>query len=131
LLDEAKQVGLIDDRTVATSYERLLEILRDIAVDTKIRDEVVIGDGEDLLARLRAERQALRSGLERVNAEIRSTRNFTAETSGYEREAKEQRRVSAPWVLRPPGRTMLSIAHCVKVVSPYRPYGIPDRAFVA
>ena len=47
-------------------------------------------------AALRNERQGLRTDLGRVNAEIRSTRTFTTETSGYEREAKEQRaRLSA------------------------------------
>jgi hypothetical protein len=52
---------------------------------------VIVADGEDILAELRAERQGLRSEVERVNAEIRSTRTFTSETTGYEREAKEQR----------------------------------------
>jgi hypothetical protein len=53
-------------------------------------------DGEDILEGLRVERQGLRAERERVNAEIRATRTFTAETSGYEREAKEQRaRLSA------------------------------------
>lgn len=110
LLDEAKQVGLIDDRAVATSYERSLVLLRDIAADTRIRDEVVMGDGEDLLARLRAERQGLRSDLEHVNAEVRSTRNFTAETSGYEREAKEQRARLSAVGLMPPGTH--DVEHC-------------------
>src|SRR4051812_33293446 len=49
-----------------------------------------------LIRRLSFERQGLRNELERVNAEIRSTRTFTTESSGYEREAKEQRaRLSA------------------------------------
>ncbi len=60
-----------------------------------------MGDGEDLLAALRSERQGLRNELERVNAEIRSTRTFTLETNGYEREAKEQRaRLSAVGLIR-------------------------------
>jgi hypothetical protein len=60
-----------------------------------------MADGEDLLASLRAERQGMRSELERVNTEIRSTRTFTTETSGYEREAKEQRaRLSAVGLIR-------------------------------
>jgi len=96
LLDEAKQVGLIDERTVAPNYDAIIEVLGRVARDARIRDEVVIADGEDLLASLRAERQGLRNELERVNQEIRSTRTFTTETSGYEREAKEQRaRLSA------------------------------------
>jgi Protein of unknown function (DUF3732) len=106
LLDEAKQVGLVDERTVATSYEGVLAILQRIARDTRVRDEAVMGDGEDLLASLRAERQGLRSELERVNADIRSTRTFTTETNGYEREAKEQRaRLSAIGLIRVGGHS--------------------------
>jgi hypothetical protein len=91
LLDEAKQVGLLDERFQAMSYETTLEALKRIARDDRVRDDVIVGDGEDVLAGLRAERQGLRDELERVNAEIRSTRTFSAETTGYEREAKEQR----------------------------------------
>lgn len=101
LVDEAKQVGLVDERTATTSFEGVLEVLRQVARDTRVRDEIVMGDGEDLLAGLRTERQGLRSELERVNAEIRSTRMFTTETSGYQREAKEQRaRLSAVGLIR-------------------------------
>ena len=96
LLDEAKQVGLVDERVIGATYEAILEILRRVARDTGVDDMVVMSDGEDLLAALRNERQGLRTELERVNAEIRSTRTFTTESSGYEREAKEQRaRLSA------------------------------------
>lgn len=110
LLDEAKQVGLVDERTTATSYEAMVDILRRIASDTRLRDQVVMGDGEDLLSSLRAERQGLRTELERVNAEIRSTRTFTSETSGYEREAKEQRaRLSAIGLIKGGGH---DAAHC-------------------
>ena len=104
LLDEAKQVGLIDERTTALTYEAVLVILRRIASDTRVREDLVVGDGEDVLAGLRAERQALRTDLERVNAEIRSTRTFTSETTGYEREAKEQRaRLSAVGLIKSDG----------------------------
>lgn len=110
LLDEAKQVGLVDDRTTATSYDAMVDILRRIASDTRLRDQIVMGDGEDLLSSLRAERQGLRTELERVNAEIRSTRTFTTETSGYEREAKEQRaRLSAIGLIKGGGH---AAAHC-------------------
>jgi hypothetical protein len=96
LLDEAKQVGLVNERVIGASYQATLEILRRVARDPGVDDMVVMSDGEDLLAALRNERQGLRTELERVNAEIRSTRTFTTETSGYEREAKEQRaRLSA------------------------------------
>jgi hypothetical protein len=91
LLDEAKQVGLIDERLVGVSYEATLDILRRVANDTAIDDRVVMLDGEDVLAGFRSERQASRTELERVNAEIRSTRTSTTESGGYEREVKEQR----------------------------------------
>ncbi len=104
LLDEAKQVGLVDERTAATTYESVMAVLRRITREDQIQGEAVMGDGEDLLASLRAERQGLRNELERVNAEIRSTRTFTLESSGYEREAKEQRaRLSAVGLIRPDG----------------------------
>ncbi len=104
LLDEAKQVGLIDERTIATTYEAVIAILQRITRESEIRGDAVIGDGEDLLASLRAERQGLRTELERINAEVRSTRNFTLESGGYEREAKEQRaRLSAVGLMRSNG----------------------------
>lgn len=102
LLDEAKQVGLVDERTVATTYEAVIDILKRIASDRQIQENVIMADGEDMLASLRAERQGLRTELERVNTEIRSTRTFTLESGGYEREAKEQRaRLSAVGLIRP------------------------------
>lgn len=104
LLNEAKQVGLVDERTIATTYETTIAVLQRIAREAEIRGDAVMGDGEDLLASLRSERQGLRNELERVNSEIRSTRTFTLETSGYEREAKEQRaRLSAVGLIRSNG----------------------------
>lgn len=104
LLDEAKQVGLVDERTVATSYKDVFAILEQLTHEIKVRNEVVMMDGEDILAGLRAERQGLRSELEQVNAEVRSTRTFTTETRGYEREAKEQRaRLSAVGLIKASG----------------------------
>lgn len=101
LIDEAKQVGLIDERFHATSYETALQALQKLAVEDRAREDLVVGDGEEVLAGLRAERQSLRSELERVNADIRSTRTFTSETMGYEREAKEQRaRLSSIGLIR-------------------------------
>jgi hypothetical protein len=103
LLDEAKQVGLLDERTVAVTYEAAIAILQ-LVREERVKGEVVMGDGEDLLAALRSERQGLRNELERVNAEIRSTRTFTLDTNGYEREAKEQRaRLSAIGLIRSSG----------------------------
>ncbi len=104
LLDEAKQVGLVDERTVATTYEEALGALQRITREARIQGEAVMGDGEDMLAGLRTERQGLRNELERVNAEIRSARTFTLETNGYEREAKEQRaRLSSVGLIRSNG----------------------------
>jgi hypothetical protein len=104
LLDEAKEVGLIDERTTAFSYESILAILRRIAQEFAAPNDIVVADGEDILAGLRAERQGLRADLERVNAEIRSTRTFTSETTGFEREVKEQRaRLSAVGLIRDSG----------------------------
>ena len=96
LLDEARQVGLVDERYRAPNSEAALAVLRQIAKDDSARDDVIIGDGEADLAGLRVERQSFRADLERVNAELRSTKLFTAENSGFQREVKEQRaRLSA------------------------------------
>lgn len=110
LFDEAKQVGLIDDRLAPTSYEVVLAALQRVARGEGSREDMIVGDGEDALAVLRAERQSLRSELERVNAEIRSTQTFTSETTGYEREAKEQRaRLSAVGLFKDEGHDP---SHC-------------------
>jgi len=110
LFEEGKQTGLIDERAQATSYEALLEILQAVAHDDRVRDDLIVGDGEDTLAALRLERQGLRGELERVNADIRSARLFSSETTGYEREAKEQRaRLSSVGLLQGDGA---SVAHC-------------------
>lgn len=118
LFDEAKQVGLFDERTVATSFEAVLSILQRITRDAQVRVDAVMGDGEDLLARLRSERQGLRNELERVNAEIRSTRTFTVETSGYEREAKEQRaRLSAVGLITSTGQDSIHCPLCESLLA--------------
>ena len=91
LMDEAKAVGLLDDRTSTSTYEAVLTLLHRVAEESRWQDEMVISDEAELLSQMRAERQGLRNELEQINAEIRSTRNFTTETRGYEREVKEQR----------------------------------------
>jgi hypothetical protein len=96
LFDEAKQFGLISERLAPITYEIVIGALRDAARDDYVRDEMVVSDGEDILAGLRNERHQLRAELERVKAEIRSTRLFSSESTGYERETREQRaRLSA------------------------------------
>lgn len=91
LLDEARHVGLLDERFRPTSYERAVDALRRIGSEDLPRSDAVVGDGEAALAELRTQRQSLRDEMERLNSEIRSTRVFTSETMGFEREAKEQR----------------------------------------
>lgn len=101
LFEEAKQNGLIDERRTATSYDAVMIILGDATRDDVLRDEMIVGDGADALAALRMERQGLRAELEAVKAETRSTRLFNSESTGYEREAKEQRaRLSAVGLFR-------------------------------
>lgn len=91
LMDEAKSVGLIDDRIETTTYDSTLNELRRVAEEARLQDELVIADETELLSAMRAERQGLRNELEQINSEIRATRNFSSESNGYEREAKEQR----------------------------------------
>ena len=96
LIDEAKQVGLVDERYHASNYDEAVQALRKIAREDRVLEDQIVGDGENILAGLRSERQSFRAELERVNEEVRLTKTFTSETSGYEREAKEQRaRLSA------------------------------------
>lgn len=78
------------------TFRALPELSQRNLLKARGREDVIVADGEANLADLRAERQSLRSDMERLNAEIRSTRLFSAESSGYEHEAKEQRaRLSA------------------------------------
>lgn len=110
LFEEGKQTGLIDERAQATTYEALLEVLQAVAHDDRVREDLVVGDGEDTLTALRLERQGLRGELERVNADIRSARLFSSETTGYEREVKEQRaRLSSVGLLPIDGP---AVVHC-------------------
>lgn len=101
LLDEAKMAGLSDDRTVATSYEGCIALLQSFSERGTYSDAAIVSDHDDALAQLRSERQGMRSELERLNREIRETRAFTSESSGYEREGREQ-------------RARLSIVHLIK-----------------
>lgn len=91
LMDEAKSVGLMDDRIATTTYDATLDALRRIAEEARLQDEMVIADETELLSSMRAERQGLRNELEQINSEIRATRNFSTESNGFEREVKEQR----------------------------------------
>lgn len=96
LFEEAKLAGLVDQRVPAASREAVIAVLREASRDDVLRNGLIVGDGADALAALRAERQGLRARLEAVKGEIRSTRLFSSESFGYEREAREQRgRLSA------------------------------------
>ncbi len=101
LFDEAKQFGLVNERLAPTTYEIVIGALREAARDDYVRNEMVVSDGEDILANLRNERHQLRVELERVKTEIRSTRLFSSESNGYEREAREQHaRLSAVGLIK-------------------------------
>ena len=95
LLEEAQQVGLISDR-VHVLDDELLETLKAATADDRAPATFIGADGEEVLATLRAERQALRERLTLINEEIRTTRSFAFDSNGYLREAAEQRaRLSA------------------------------------
>ncbi|MGM7973341.1 DUF3732 domain-containing protein [Yersinia enterocolitica] len=91
LLEEAKMAGLTDDRTVVLNYEACMTLLQSLSERGVFSDAVGVSDHDDILMRLRSERQGMRTELERLNSEIRETRAFTSESTGYEREAREQR----------------------------------------
>ncbi|MFO0586955.1 MAG: DUF3732 domain-containing protein [Polyangiaceae bacterium] len=91
LHQEAKHVGLLDERAVATTHEAVLAALRQCTSDDYVRDDMIVGDGEEILTRLRTQRQGMRQELEAVKAELRATRLFESESTGYQREAHEQR----------------------------------------
>lgn len=55
VLEEAKEVALIDERTVALNYESILAILRHIAEQAADPNSTVVADGEDILAGLVAD----------------------------------------------------------------------------
>jgi hypothetical protein len=96
-------VGLVDERIIATTYESVIAILQRVTRQSAIKDDAVMGDGEDLFASLRSERQAWGTN---SNEAMRSPLDltFTLESNGYEREAKEQRvRMSAVGLIRSDG----------------------------
>lgn len=112
LIDEAKKVGLVDERRAVGNYDAALALLREVS-NGAVTDHAVLYDGEGLLADLRAERQGLRQEAERLHAEIRATRMFTTETSGYEREAREQRaRLSAVGLIAEPAHGATACPVC-------------------
>ena len=96
LLDEARSVGLVGESVAIPDYQAALSVLRDAVRQDVLAENLVVGDGEAVLAGLRTERGRLRHDLEAIKAQLRATTEFRSESSGYQREAKEQRaRLSA------------------------------------
>lgn len=101
LLDEAKSVGLVDERVVASTSEAVIDALTPLTGAEFVGGNFVIGGTEDALVRLRAERTGLRNELEGIKSELRTTRLFRTENGSYRREAGEQRaRLSAVGLFR-------------------------------
>ena len=101
LLDEAKSVGLVDERVVASTSEAVISALTPLTGAEFVGGNFVIGGTEDALVRLRTERTGLRNELEGIKLELRTTRLFRTENGSYRREAGEQRaRLSAVGLFR-------------------------------
>ncbi|WP_215766981.1 DUF3732 domain-containing protein [Gluconobacter cerinus] len=91
LLEEAKSVGLVDERVVASTPEAVIGALVPLAGADFVGGNFVVGSADDALVRLRTERAALRNEMEEVKSELRATRLFRTENGGYRRESGEQR----------------------------------------
>ncbi|MES3043967.1 DUF3732 domain-containing protein [Sphingomonas faeni] len=101
LLDEAKSVGLVDERVVASTSEAVIDALTPLTGAEFVGGNFVIGGTEDGLVRLRTERAGLRNELEGIKSELHTTRLFRTENGSYRREAGEQRaRLSAVGLFR-------------------------------
>ncbi|KTT69575.1 DUF3732 domain-containing protein [Sphingomonas sanguinis] len=101
LLEEAKSVGLVDERVAASTPEAVIGALTPLASADFVGSNFVVGSADDALARLRTERAVLRKELEEVKSELRATRLFRTENGSYRREAGEQRaRLSAIGLFR-------------------------------
>jgi hypothetical protein len=110
LLDEAKSVGLVDERVVASTSEAVIDALTPLTGAEFVGGNFIIGGTEDALVRLRTERTGLRNELEGIKSELRTTRLFRTENGSYRREAGEQRaRLSAVGLFRD---TEADNAHC-------------------
>lgn len=101
LLEDAQRVGLVSERTHVLDDE-LVDALQ--AVTKGDREPVALlgPDAEELILGLRVERHALRERLSQVNEDVRTTRSFSFDSTGYLREAAEQRaRLSAVGLFKP------------------------------
>lgn len=103
LLDEAMQVGLVPDRSYVLD-EELQDALKAATSDDRVNTKFVGTNGEEVLATLRLERQALRDRLTSISEEIRATKSFAFDANGYLREAEEQRaRLSSVGLIKKKG----------------------------
>ncbi len=103
LLDEAMQVGLVPDRSYVLD-EELQDALKAATSDDRVNTTFVGTNGEEVLATLRLERQALRDRLTSISEEIRATKSFAFDANGYLREAEEQRaRLSSVGLIKKKG----------------------------
>ncbi|MBV8921790.1 DUF3732 domain-containing protein [Bradyrhizobium sp.] len=101
LLDEARSVGLVGENVSVPDYPAALSVLKDAVRQDVLTEQLVVGDGEGVLAELRSERGRMRRELETIKLELRATAAFRLESTGYQREAKEQRaRLSAVGLFR-------------------------------
>lgn len=103
LLDEAMQVGLVPDRSYVLD-EELQDALKAATSDDRVNTTFVGTNGEEVLATLRLERQALRDRLTSISEEIRAAKSFAFDANGYLREAEEQRaRLSSVGLIKKKG----------------------------
>jgi len=90
LVTDGKRVGLIVPEYEPVETDIALEVL-DRAARTDLTTTSALPDFGESINRLRGEQATLRSGLERVNEEIRASRLMLSEQSAYSREGHEQR----------------------------------------
>lgn len=90
LVTDGKRVGLIVPEYEPVEINIALEVL-DRAARTDLTTTSALPDFGESINRLRGEQATLRSGLERVNEEIRASRLMLSEQSAYSREGHEQR----------------------------------------
>jgi len=97
------QVGLVPDRSYVLD-EELQDALKAATSDDRVNTTFVGTNGEEVLATLRLERQALRDRLTSISEEIRAAKSFAFDANGYLREAEEQRaRLSSVGLIKKKG----------------------------
>jgi hypothetical protein len=82
LLDEARSVGLVGQTVAAPNYEAVLSVLRDAIRQEVLTENPVVGDGDEVLAGLRSERQVLRKELETVKQRSERRARFGRRVAG-------------------------------------------------